>query len=139
MSRVYEDAIHRVEVRDKIDAADFARVSEAFESMAAAWPSPENYLPRIKDQVTNILVARGYPAPESLVLHRGRKFRTCVAGEQAEPGETMNLGWKFACHFADPLTPEREAAEIYVKVVAVENALAGADAAEVFAHAFVDN
>ena len=92
MSRVYEDAIHRVEVRDKIDAADFARVSEAFERMAADWPSPENYLPRIKEQVTKILVARGYPAPESLVLHRGRKFRTCVAGEQAEPGEKMNVG-----------------------------------------------
>ncbi len=135
MSRVYEDAMHRVEIPEKMDAADFAQVSEAFESIAADWPSPENYLPKIKEQITDILVARGYPAPGAAVFHRGRDFRAFVAGEQPEPGEMITLGWKYAIRFSEPLTPEREGAEVYRKIVEVENALEGGDVALVFAHA----
>jgi hypothetical protein len=135
MTRVYKDAVHRVEVPEKDDTSDPAQVIEAFERMAADWPSAENFLPKLKEQITDILVMRGYPAPDAEVFYRGRDPRPVLAGELPEPGERITLGWKFALQYSEPLTVEREAADVYCNIVVVEDALEGGEAALVFAHA----
>jgi hypothetical protein len=124
--------MHRVEASVELGEADLARFAELSQ---AEWPSPENYLPKIKEQITAILIGRGYPEPGASVFHRGTVWRQFEAGDRPEPGEAVSPGWGYVRRNADPLTPEREAADLYVIVLEVEAALQAADAALVFAHA----
>ncbi len=132
MTKVYEDAMHRAEVHNDVIDTELARLTE---SLATDWPTPENYLPKIKQQITDFLVALGHPEPGVKVIHRERDWRIFAAGMWPEAGEVVNSGWSYTRRYSEPLTPEREAADIYFIIIEVETALSRGDMANVFAHA----
>lgn len=132
--QVFEDAMHRQEINDQPTEDDLRLFAER---SVAKWPTPEQYLPGLKKQISAFLTASGFPAPEQAVFHRGRFWCERFDGERPDQGAPVSAGWAYARRTTEPLTPEREAADLYFYIIGVEQALTKTDPDLVFAHAVI--
>lgn len=132
--RVFEDSMHRQEVDDQPSEDDLRRFADL---SVADWPTPTQYLPKLREQISAILTGSGFPAPEQAVFHRGRFWCERMEGERPNRGAPVSPGWAYSRRYAEPLTAEREAADLYFCIVGVENALSEGAPDRVFAHAVI--
>ncbi|AMJ47686.1 hypothetical protein APX01_09095 [Cereibacter sphaeroides] len=103
---------------------------------AADWPTSSKYLPELKQRLAEIIVQDGFPDPGAAIFHKGRFWCKRLEGERPV-GKAISPGWAFTRAQAEPLTLPHEAADLYLKVIEVERALAAGNLESVFSHSLL--
>lgn len=131
VKRVWEDAMHRVESETLDDTNDVVDTLRCLSHIGNG--KPDDILTALKHDIAGILKDAGFPDPGKNIFHKGGFWCDVQDGERPA-GKAISPGWAFARSQSEPLTPEHEAASLYMDILFLEGAMSKRDMEKVFFH-----